>query len=69
MDTALLGNAKGLELAIEYFGHDRVLFGTDAPLGILPAGPSQEIIQALDSLQLPEEISQKIYYHNITSLI
>ena len=31
VDTAILGNPKALELTVEYFGVDRVLFGTDLP--------------------------------------
>lgn len=38
VDTAILGNSKALELCLDYFGVDHVFFGTDAPLGILPAG-------------------------------
>ncbi len=37
VDTALLGNPKALALAVDYFGFDHVLFGTDAPLGIATA--------------------------------
>ncbi|EFQ57531.1 hypothetical protein HMPREF9176_1427 [Streptococcus downei F0415] len=33
MDTALLGNTKALELCLDYFGLDKVLFGTDGPSG------------------------------------
>ncbi len=44
VDTAILGNPKALELTIEYFGVDRVLLGTDLPLGIQPAGATQVIL-------------------------
>ena len=44
--TALLGNPKAIELAIYYFGIEHVLFGTDVPLGINPAGATEEIIKS-----------------------
>lgn len=64
VDTALLGNSKALELCVDYFGPERVLFGTDAPLGILPAGASQEIIEAIEAMNLSQEERDLIYYGN-----
>lgn len=69
VDTALLGNPKALELAIEYFGIDHVLFGTDAPLGISPAGATEEIIKAIQFLKLGQENEKKIFSSNIINLI
>lgn len=69
VDTAILGNPKALELTIDYFGLDRVLFGTDAPLGIAPAGATQVISEAIDSLPLSQEDKQAIYSENIKLLL
>lgn len=69
VDTAILGNPKALELTIDYFGLDRVLFGTDAPLGIAPAGATQVISEAIDSLPLSQENKQAIYSENIKLLL
>ncbi|MBF0777577.1 amidohydrolase family protein [Streptococcus cuniculi] len=64
VDTALLGNPKALELAVDYFGIEHVLFGTDAPLGILPAGPTKEIIAAIEAMPLSTEEKQAIFADN-----
>lgn len=69
VDTAILGNPKALELTLDYFGLDRVLFGTDAPLGIAPAGATQVISEAIDSLSLSQEDKQAIYSENIKLLL
>lgn len=69
VDTALLGNSKALELAIDYFGLDHVLFGTDAPLGIAPAGATKEIIQAITQMKLPESATADIFQKNFLRLI
>ena len=69
VDTAILGNTKALELAEEYFGVDHVLFGTDAPLGIAPAGATKEIIDAIEKMNIKDEEKEKIFKENIESLI
>lgn len=69
VDTAILGNPKALELTLDYFGLDRVLFGTDAPLGIAPAGATQVILEAIDTLPLSQEEKQAIYSENIKLLL
>ncbi|MGT2637851.1 amidohydrolase family protein [Streptococcus ratti] len=69
VDTAILGNPKALELTIDYFGIERVLFGTDAPLGIAPAGATQVIVEAIDSLSLSQADKQAIYSDNFRQLV
>lgn len=69
VDTAILGNPKALELTLDYFGLDRVLFGTDAPLGIAPTGAIQVILEAIDTLPLSQEEKQAIYSENIKQLL
>ena len=69
VDTALLGNPKALKLAVDYFGFDHVLFGTDATLGIAPAGATVEIIQAIEELPLTVEAKDGIFQANLLQLI
>lgn len=69
VDTALLGNAPALQLAIDYFGPDHVLFGTDAPFAEQPAGATQTIIKALADLRRPSKEMQAINYENYQRLV
>lgn len=69
VDTAILGNSKALELTIDYFGIDHVLYGTDAPFGIMPNGAIKEIKDAIDMLSISNEDKEKIYNKNINRLI
>ena len=69
VDTAILGNPKALELTIEYFGVDRVLFGTDLPLGIQPAGATQVILQAIEDLPLSSANKEQILAANAQKII
>ena len=69
VDTAILGNSKALELAIYYFGIDKVLFGTDAPFGIMPNGATEKIEGAIDELPLKSDEKEKIYSKNLRKLL
>lgn len=69
VDTALLGNHKALELAVAYYGSDHVLFGTDAPLGIAPVGPTKEITAALQQANLTSKEREQIMYLNFEKLM
>ncbi len=69
VDTAILGNPKALELAIDYFGIDHVLYGTDAPFGIMPNGATKETEEAIETLPISDEDKEKIYYQNIRKLM
>ena len=64
VDTAILGNPKALDLAVDFYGADHVLFGTDAPLGILPAGATKEILAAIDAMNLSQEDRQGVLCNN-----
>ncbi|MBM7636823.1 amidohydrolase family protein [Streptococcus saliviloxodontae] len=68
VDTALLGNSKALELCVDFYGVDHVLFGTDAPLGVEPAGATELISDAISALPLSEEEKTAICYKNATQL-
>lgn len=69
VDTAILGNPKALELTIDYFGVDHVLYGTDAPFGIMPSGAVKGIEEAIDVLPISLDDKRKIYNENLISLI
>lgn len=68
VDTAILGNAAALALAVDYFGLDHVMFGTDAPFGELPVGASSTILAAIDQLNLTSEQKQQILTQNAHDL-
>jgi len=68
-DTAILGNTPALELAADFFGVDHMLFGTDAPLGILPAGATKEIGAAIDAMRLSDEEREAIYARNYQRMV
>ena len=69
VDTAILGNTKALELAVDYFGIDKVLYGTDAPFGIMPNGATKEIESAIDALPFSSGEKEKIYSKNLQNLL
>ena len=69
VDTAILGNSKALELTIDYFGIGHVLYGTDAPFGIMPNGATIEIEKAINILPISNEDKEKIYNQNLNKLI
>lgn len=69
VDTAVLGNSKAIEMAVDFFGEDHVLFGTDTPLGIKPNGPTSVIKQSLDQSNLTSIQKEKIFTGNWQQLI
>ena len=69
VDTAILGNPRALDLAVDFYGADHVVFGTDAPLGILPAGATVEILQAIDDMNVSDEVKQAIREDNFRKLL
>ena len=68
-DTAILGNTPALELASDFFGADHMLFGTDAPFGILPAGATKEISAAIDAMRLSDEERAAMYARNYQRIV
>ncbi|MBO7674889.1 MAG: amidohydrolase [Atopobiaceae bacterium] len=69
VDTAILGNPRALDLAVDFYGADHVLFGTDAPLGILPAGATAEIADAIGQTNVSDEVKQAIFEDNYHKLL
>jgi len=64
-DTAVNGSAPAIRCGLEFFGPDRVLFGTDCPFDP-EGGPTfiRESIRAIDSLKLSGPVRSKVYYGN-----
>ena len=69
VDTAILGNPRALDLAVDYYGADHVLFGTDAPLGIMPAGATAVITQAIEDMQITADERQAIFEDTYRKLV
>ncbi len=69
-DTALFGAVSPLETGIDYFGVDRVLFGSDMPFDPEKGeGFIRDTIRAIDSLSLTAEDRTKIYEGNARRLL
>jgi uncharacterized protein len=63
-DTALFGGSNGLTCGLDFFGDDRVVFATDAPLG-----PIAKTIAAVEALALDAAERQKIMVGNAERLM
>ena len=67
VDTAIYGNTDGLMCAYNYYGADRMFFGTDAPLG--PRwGMVEDTIRSIERMTIPEEDKEKILRLNAVDL-
>jgi predicted TIM-barrel fold metal-dependent hydrolase len=66
-DTAVFGAPHALRCAVDFFGLDHILFGTDMPLG----GPGivADTIADVESLALPESLRRQIYEGNARALL
>src|SRR5262245_20337911 len=64
-DTSVNGSASAIRCGLDFFGADRVLFGTDCPFDP-EGGPMfiRESIRAIDSLKLSEAVRNKVYFGN-----
>ena len=65
VDTAIIGNTKAVDMAIDYFGEDKVIFATDAPVGMQPAGATVEVIESIENLNVSDAVKNKIYRENL----
>jgi len=69
-DTAIGGNRAAMRLAYEFFGAEKMLFGTDYPFG--PKQGEVFIQQAIDVVEqesIPEEDRKKIFGENARRLL
>jgi len=57
-------HSAGMKFAIEYFGIDRVMYGTD-----YPCWDPATALRLLDELQLSEEDSQKLFHDNAIKIL
>jgi len=69
VDTAILGNTKALELALDFYGETHLLFGTDAPFAVMPNGATKEIMSAIDEMDVSKDVKNDIYRNNLLKLI
>src|SRR5215510_4799089 len=69
-DTSVNGSASAIRCGLDFFGPDRVLFGTDCPFDP-EGGPTfiRESIRAIDSLKLSETVRNKVYYGNAQRML
>jgi predicted TIM-barrel fold metal-dependent hydrolase len=69
-DTSINGWAPGIRCGLDFFGHDRVLFGTDCPFDP-EGGPLfiRETFKAIDSLRLAPGDRRKLYFGNAANLL
>jgi predicted TIM-barrel fold metal-dependent hydrolase len=69
-DTALDGGPVALRCGLDFFGEDRVLFGTDMPYDIENGGVSiRKTVEALESMGLSASTRRKIYEDNARRLL
>lgn len=69
VDTAILGNTPALQLALDYFGINHVLFGTDAPFAIMPSGADKIVSDAIENLDISDLYDKKIFETNYQHMI
>ncbi len=67
-DTALYGHTAGLMCAYEFFGADRLLFGTDAPLGP-KFGLTRDTIESIERMDITEAEKEKILVKNAVEML
>ena len=68
-DTAIYGCTAGLMCAYAFFGADRLLFGTDAPLSGPKYGLTQVTIDSIQQMAISEEEKEKILGKNAIELL
>ena len=69
-DTAVGGAASAIRCGLDFFGAERVLFGTDCPFDP-EGGPMfiRDTIAALDGLNLGEDARTAIYHRNALTML
>jgi hypothetical protein len=65
VDTAVYGNTDALMCAYNYYGADRMFFGTDAPLG----NQTWKTIDSIERMAIPQEDKEKILLFNALKLL
>jgi len=67
-DTAVYGNTDALMCGYAFFGVDRLLFGTDTPLGG-KFGITYETLRSVERMAIPEPEKEKIFIENAENLL
>ena len=67
-DTAVYGSTPALMCAYDFFGADRMLFATDAPLGP-EYGLTRETIRSVERMEIPGLEKEKIFAQNAVRLL
>lgn len=69
-DTALYGNTSGLMLAREFFGTEKILFGTDLPFdNQFGSRVTRQTINAIEDMEISESEKALIYEENARKLL
>lgn len=69
-DTALFGAPHALQCAIDFYGVDHVLFGSDSPYGPpVHCGYLKHTVESLDQLELSDADRDAIYHGNVCGLL
>ena len=69
-DTAVGGSTSSIRCGLDFFGVEHVVFATDCPFD--PEGGVgfiRDTIAAIDRLELPPEMQEKIFYGNTARLL
>jgi aminocarboxymuconate-semialdehyde decarboxylase len=68
-DTALFGAPHALQCAIEFYGVDHVLFGSDSPYGPpVHCGYLKHTLESLAELDLSQADAEAVYHGNTERL-
>jgi aminocarboxymuconate-semialdehyde decarboxylase len=68
-DTAVFGSRAATECGLTFFGHEQVVFASDAPFD--PEGGAlyiRETLKVIDGLEIPEADRENIYQRNAERL-
>jgi len=66
VDTALYGDTEALMCAYDYYGADRIFFGTDAPLG---PNMVEDTIRSIERMPIPQSEKERILRLNASELL
>ncbi len=67
-DTATYGVTSALMCGYDFFGAERLLFGSDAPYGP-GSGLTLETIESIERMQIPAEDKERIFSRNAIQLL
>jgi len=69
-DSALHGNVPAMMSGYDFFGADRIMFGTDMPFGTEEGlWPVRETVDSIEAMPIPDAEKQMIYEDNAKKLL